>query len=128
MSAAYGKVAIAKARLVVRGGACGAVSAASIIFFPSCEEQKLSLARQRALLRLAQRGQYVDATLQRHGDRAGSGTRRSTTNSLAALRCRRRLQQPIKILVQSCQLIFALTNLKSSLEGNVVVSDKPAIA
>jgi hypothetical protein len=28
----------------------------------------------------------------------------------------------------TCQLIFALTNLKSSLEGNIVVSDKPAIA
>ena len=50
------------------------------------------------------------------------------TAAYRALRRRRRLQQPIEILVQSRQLIFALTNLKSSLEGNVVVSDKSAIA
>jgi hypothetical protein len=58
-----------------------------------------------------------------------SGTRPDGCRlALTALRRRRRLQQSIKVLVQSCQLVFALTNLESGLERDVVAADWPAFA
>jgi hypothetical protein len=58
-----------------------------------------------------------------------SGTRPDGCRlALTALRRRRRLQQSIKVLMQPCQLVFALTNLEGGLERDVVAKDWPAFA